>query len=178
MPSTKMLAINTAAKSARQLASDQIPTAAVSGPVDAIPSAVAGPSAAARGSASSDAANLNDNDNHSDGELDPMSPRDNTGESMPIPDIPVVDGAGGLPISGTGENACIKFQLIPISETPGRPAIGEVIERSLKEKDVIKLGRQVIRDGQATIKGNKKATEMDVWFTSKVPFSSLFERWN
>ena len=174
MPSTKVLAINTAAKSARQLASDQIPTAAVSGPVDAIPNAVAGPSAAAN----SNAANLNNNDNHSDGELDAMSPRDNTGESMPIPDIPVVEGTGGLPISGTGEDACIKFQLIPISETPGRPAIGEVIERSLKEKDVIKLGRQVIRDGQATIKGNKKATEMDVWFTSKVPLSTLFERWN
>jgi hypothetical protein len=94
-------------------------------------------------------------------------------ESLFFPVIPVVEGAGGLPISGEGENSFIKFQLIPISETPGKSAVGEVTERSLKEKDTIKIGRQVIKDGQATIKGNKKATEQDIWFTSKV-FNSIY----
>ncbi|KAJ3345761.1 hypothetical protein HDU91_007248 [Kappamyces sp. JEL0680] len=75
---------------------------------------------------------------------------------------------GGLPTTGAGEDACIKFQLIPISETPGKAAVGEVVERRLKERDIIKVGRQVVRDGQATIKGSKKATELDIWFSSKV----------
>ena len=92
----------------------------------------------------------------------------NNGEEIIIPDPPVANGAGWLPVSGSGENACIKFQLSPISLTLGRSSIGEVLERCLKEKDIIKIGRQVIRDGQATIRGNKKATEQDIWFTSKV----------
>ncbi|KAJ3304041.1 hypothetical protein HDV03_003155 [Kappamyces sp. JEL0829] len=84
---------------------------------------------------------------------------------------------GGLPTTGAGEDACIKFQLIPISETPGKAAVGEVVERRLKERDIIKVGRQVVRDGQATIKGSKKATELDVWFSSKVVSRLHAEIW-
>jgi hypothetical protein len=89
----------------------------------------------------------------------------------------VVEEHGGLPTSGTGEEMYVRFQLIPISDTPGKAAVGEVVERRLKEKDTIKLGRQVVRDGQATIKGNKKATELDVWFSSKVVSRLHAEIW-
>jgi hypothetical protein len=88
-----------------------------------------------------------------------------------------VEEHGGLPTSGTGEEMFVRFQLIPISDTPGKAAVGEVVERKLKEKDTIKLGRQVVRDGQATIKGNKKATELDVWFSSKVVSRLHAEIW-
>ncbi len=80
-------------------------------------------------------------------------------------------------VQGTGENAFVKFQLIPISQTEGRAAVGEVVERQLKEGQVMKLGRQVMKDGQATIKGDKKATEIDVWFTSKVVSRLHAEIW-
>lgn len=92
-------------------------------------------------------------------------------------DSAVSDQHGGLPTSGSGEETFVRFQLIPISETPGKAAVGEVVERKLKEKDTIKLGRQVVRDGQATIKGNKKATELDVWFSSKVVSRLHAEIW-
>jgi hypothetical protein len=80
-------------------------------------------------------------------------------------------------IQGSGENAFVKFQLIPVSITEGKSAVGEVVERKLKEGQIMKLGRQVIKDGQATIKGNKKATEVDCWFTSKVVSRLHAEIW-
>jgi pSer/pThr/pTyr-binding forkhead associated (FHA) protein len=80
-------------------------------------------------------------------------------------------------LQGSGENAFVKFQLIPVSITEGKSAVGEVVERKLKEGQVMKLGRQVIKDGQATIKGNKKATEIDCWFTSKVVSRLHAEIW-
>ncbi|KAI8895536.1 hypothetical protein BC833DRAFT_600936 [Globomyces pollinis-pini] len=82
-----------------------------------------------------------------------------------------------LPVTGTGDDAFVKFQLIPISETPGKSAIGTVLERKLKLGETIKIGRQIVRDGQATIKGNKKATDIDIWFTSKVVSRLHAEIW-
>ncbi|KAJ3258256.1 hypothetical protein HK103_003737 [Boothiomyces macroporosus] len=75
------------------------------------------------------------------------------------------------------ENAFLRFQLIPISETPGKAAIGEVLERKIKTGQTIKIGRQIVRDGQTTVKGNKKATEIDIWFTSKVVSRLHAEIW-
>ncbi|KAJ3319973.1 hypothetical protein HDV06_005791 [Boothiomyces sp. JEL0866] len=75
------------------------------------------------------------------------------------------------------ENALLRFQLIPISETPGKAAIGEVLERKIKTGQTIKIGRQIVRDGQTTVKGNKKATEIDIWFTSKVVSRLHAEIW-
>lgn len=88
-----------------------------------------------------------------------------------------VDGLEALPTSGTGDDVVVKFQLIPISELHGKPAVGEVVERCLKERETIKIGRQVVRDGQATIKGTRKATELDVWFISKVVSRLHAEIW-
>jgi hypothetical protein len=82
-----------------------------------------------------------------------------------------------LPSQRSGPNAVVRFQLIPISETPGKAAVGEVVERKLKEGELMKLGRQIIKDGQAIIKGNKKATELDVWFVSKVVSRLHAEIW-
>jgi hypothetical protein len=97
-------------------------------------------------------------------------------QETPIAAIPEVVQAG-IQLTGTGENAHVKFQLIPISEIPGKAAVGEVVERKLKEGQIMKLGRQVIKDGQATIKGTKKATEVDVWFISKVVSRLHAEIW-
>lgn len=93
------------------------------------------------------------------------------------PTTPVSNSAEPLQLTGPVENQFVRFQLIPISETPGRPAIGSVCERKLKVGETIKIGRQVVRDGQATIKGNKKATELDIWFTSKVVSRLHAEIW-
>lgn len=72
----------------------------------------------------------------------------------------------------------VKFQLIPISEVAGRNAVGEVVERVLKDGEVMKLGRLIVRDGQTTIKGKKPATEIDTWFTSKVVSRLHAEIWS
>lgn len=71
----------------------------------------------------------------------------------------------------------VKFQLIPISDTPGRHAVGEVVERRLGDGRMMQLGRQVVKDGQPVVKGNKKSTEVDVWFTSKVVSRLHAEMW-
>ena len=75
-------------------------------------------------------------------------------------------------------NTAVKFQLIPISEVAGRNAVGEVVERILKDGEVMKLGRLIVRDGQTTIKGKKPATEIDSWFTSKVVSRLHAEIWS
>jgi hypothetical protein len=82
-----------------------------------------------------------------------------------------------ISLTGEGENAYVKFQLIPISETPGKSAVGDVAERKLVVGDVMKLGRMFMRDGQATINGTKAATEIDVWFQSKVVSRLHAEIW-
>lgn len=52
-----------------------------------------------------------------------------------LPDVPP------LPVIGTGDDAFIKFQLIPISEVWGKTAVGEVVERKLKEGSTIKVAK-------------------------------------
>ncbi|KAI8998295.1 hypothetical protein BC832DRAFT_595126 [Gaertneriomyces semiglobifer] len=72
----------------------------------------------------------------------------------------------------------ITIQLIPFSETPGRPALGEVVERKLKDGQLVRIGRQVVRDGQPSVaKGQKQPTENDIWFTSKVVSRNHSEMW-
>jgi hypothetical protein len=71
----------------------------------------------------------------------------------------------------------IKFQLIPISDIPGRNAVGEVVERTLTEGKHMRIGRQINKDGQISIKGNKKSTDVDCWFTSKVVSRLHCELW-
>lgn len=71
----------------------------------------------------------------------------------------------------------VRFQLIPFSDIPNRAPVGEVIERRIKEGQVIRIGRQIVRDGQPIVKGNKQATDIDIWFTSKVVSRLHAEMW-
>ena len=71
----------------------------------------------------------------------------------------------------------IQFQLIPASENPTKPALGEVIERIIKEGVVLAIGRLVLKDGQQSTKGNKPQGEDDIWFNSKVVSRSHAELW-
>ncbi|KAH6598954.1 hypothetical protein BASA50_003461 [Batrachochytrium salamandrivorans] len=79
-----------------------------------------------------------------------------------------------------GSNSPLRFQLIPVSDTPGRPVIGEVLERAVKQGSIISIGRQVMRDGQpviASTRGNRTPTSCDVWFVSKVVSRLHAEMW-
>lgn len=71
----------------------------------------------------------------------------------------------------------IQFQLIPVSDNPDKPAIGEVIERKIVEGVILSIGRQVIKDGQPVIKGNKASSEDNIWFNSKVVSRTHAELW-
>ncbi|KAI8925376.1 hypothetical protein BC831DRAFT_512568 [Entophlyctis helioformis] len=85
-----------------------------------------------------------------------------TSMAPPLPQVPEV----------------IKFQLIPVSDQADRPAVGDVIERSLKEGQCLRIGRQVVRDGQPAAPPKGKApTDVDVWFSSKVVSRTHAEMW-
>jgi pSer/pThr/pTyr-binding forkhead associated (FHA) protein len=71
----------------------------------------------------------------------------------------------------------IQFQLIPVSESPTKPAIGEVIDRSIQEGVTLTIGRQVIKDGQPVIKGNKQQSQDNIWLNSKVVSRTHAELW-
>lgn len=90
-------------------------------------------------------------------------------EPNSAPDNP----SSNLPTAGD----TIQFQLIPFSDTKDRPALGEVIERKLKDGTSIRIGRQVIRDGQPTVAKGKHSTENDIWFSSKVVSRVHAEMW-
>lgn len=70
----------------------------------------------------------------------------------------------------------VQLQLIPVSEIPNKPTIGDVIERSLQEGVILSIGRQVIKDGQQVIKG-KQNSEDNIWFNSKVVSRNHAELW-
>lgn len=73
-------------------------------------------------------------------------------------------------------NSSVHFQFIPIN-LPGRLALFESIERTLAEGIIVKIGRQIQKNGQLTIKGNKIATDYDIWFTSQVISRLHCEMW-
>ncbi|TPX61978.1 hypothetical protein SpCBS45565_g07127 [Spizellomyces sp. 'palustris'] len=72
----------------------------------------------------------------------------------------------------------IHIQLIPHSDTPGRPVLGDVVERKFEEGMRVRIGRQVIRDGLPTVmKGSKPPTDNDIWYSSKVVSRNHAEMW-
>jgi pSer/pThr/pTyr-binding forkhead associated (FHA) protein len=71
----------------------------------------------------------------------------------------------------------VAIQLVPHSDSPAQPPIGEVVERKLKEGRILKIGRQVMRDGQPVMRGNKVLLEDDIWFVSKVVSRIHAELW-
>ena len=71
----------------------------------------------------------------------------------------------------------IKFQLIPVSQDPNQPAVGEVVERKISEGIILSIGRLVIKDGQQITKGNKALNEEHIWFNSKVVSRTHAEVW-
>ncbi|KAJ8331769.1 hypothetical protein QVD99_002016 [Batrachochytrium dendrobatidis] len=77
-------------------------------------------------------------------------------------------------------DGCLRFRLIPVSDTPGRPVVGDVLERSVKEGVTLRIGRQVVRDGQpiaTNSRGNRAPTDSDIWFISKVVSRIHAEMW-
>ncbi|KAI9197404.1 uncharacterized protein BJ171DRAFT_570793 [Polychytrium aggregatum] len=73
----------------------------------------------------------------------------------------------------------IHIQLIPYNPDPTKAAPSiDIIERKLKDGSILRIGRQVIRDGQATGKQGKNSEGMDVWFTSKVVSRNHAEIWS
>lgn len=74
----------------------------------------------------------------------------------------------GLELIKTSDS--IKFQLIPISFTPGKSAVGEVAERTIKETQKIRMGRKAAGE-------NKRETELDIWYSSKVVSRAHCEMW-
>ncbi|KAI9095578.1 hypothetical protein DFS34DRAFT_626469 [Phlyctochytrium arcticum] len=92
--------------------------------------------------------------------------------SLTQPDTP--EGSSSL----QPEAGIIHIQLIPHSDTVGRPALGDVVERKFEEGMRVRIGRQVIRDGQPTIaKGSKPPTDNDIWYASKVVSRIHAEMW-
>ncbi|KAJ3153406.1 hypothetical protein HDU86_005236 [Geranomyces michiganensis] len=82
------------------------------------------------------------------------------------------------PGSAQTDPGAIRLQLIPHSDVQGRPALGDVVERTFKEGSVVRIGRQVIKDGQPTVlKGQKVPQENDIWFASKVVSRNHAEMW-
>ncbi|KAJ3168396.1 hypothetical protein HDU87_001160 [Geranomyces variabilis] len=82
------------------------------------------------------------------------------------------------PGSAQTDPGAIRLQLIPHSDVQGRPALGDVVERTFKEGSIVRIGRQVIKDGQPTVlKGQKVPQENDIWFASKVVSRNHAEMW-
>ncbi|KAJ3267469.1 hypothetical protein HK104_005867, partial [Borealophlyctis nickersoniae] len=76
----------------------------------------------------------------------------------------------------------IPIRLIPYSETPAK-FIGEPVERVLKDGHPVRIGRQVVKEGQHVNPPPKhgisaaKGGEQDVWFVSKVVSRNHAEMW-
>lgn len=73
----------------------------------------------------------------------------------------------------------LRFQLIPIGESIERGSVGDVIERSIREGMIIRMGRLVSKDGIATSKSARtvKTAEIDIWYPSKVVSRLHAEMW-
>ena len=81
------------------------------------------------------------------------------------------------PIEKAHPQTEIQIQLIPFSDVPNRPVTGEVAERKMKEGQIIRIGRQVVRDGQPVMRGNRVLREDDIWYMSKVVSRIHAEMW-
>ncbi|KAJ3050198.1 hypothetical protein HK097_008833, partial [Rhizophlyctis rosea] len=83
--------------------------------------------------------------------------------------------------SGGGEG--IHLQLLPIADESGGRAIGEVVDRTLTEGTPLRIGRQVIKEGQTITPQPKhgispaKGGDKDIWFMSKVVSRNHAEIW-
>jgi hypothetical protein len=79
------------------------------------------------------------------------------------------------------ERPSVHFQLVPYHEDPAYINKSlTLVERTLEESKVIRLGRQVLRDGQPVPPPNAKPgkpSDLDVWFTSKVVSRHHAELW-
>lgn len=80
-------------------------------------------------------------------------------------------------VTPPAEPSSVSVQLVPYSDSTAQPPIGEVVERKLKEGRILKIGRQVMRDGQPVMRGNKVLLEEDIWFVSKVVSRIHAELW-
>lgn len=69
----------------------------------------------------------------------------------------------------------ISFQLIPHSEGGHPPLSVPLIQRTLREAVILKVGRQVIKDGQLQTKANDHG--LDIFFLSKVVSRIHAEMW-
>ncbi|KAJ3123022.1 hypothetical protein HK098_002278 [Nowakowskiella sp. JEL0407] len=73
----------------------------------------------------------------------------------------------------------VHLQLLPHTENPDhKPTLKELIDRKLKEGTPIRIGRQVIKDGQVQGRAaNPILSASDIWFTSKVVSRNHAEMW-
>ena len=71
----------------------------------------------------------------------------------------------------------ITFNLIPFTESEKPRGNLESIERKLKMGQVLKIGRKIVHNGVVSVKGNKKTTDLDIWFVSKVVSRLHAEIW-
>ncbi|KAJ1528234.1 hypothetical protein HK096_010183, partial [Nowakowskiella sp. JEL0078] len=78
------------------------------------------------------------------------------------------------PFSGT-----VHIQLMPHSENQDiKPNLKEVIDRKIKEGQPVRIGRQVIKEGQPQGRAaNPLLQGSDVWLTSKVVSRNHAEMW-
>jgi pSer/pThr/pTyr-binding forkhead associated (FHA) protein len=94
-------------------------------------------------------------------------------ESLPVGDSTETKSTGSNQQIGPS----ISFQLIPFSDIPSKPPLGEVVERTIKEGQILRIGRQVFRDGQPVMRGTKILGDEDIWFVSKVVSRIHAELW-
>ncbi|KAJ3034784.1 hypothetical protein HDV00_004646 [Rhizophlyctis rosea] len=77
----------------------------------------------------------------------------------------------------------IHLQLVPVADESGGRPIGEVVDRTLKEGTPLRIGRQVVKEGQTITPQPKhgispaKAGDQDIWFMSKVVSRNHAEVW-
>ncbi|KAJ3329998.1 hypothetical protein HDU76_006688 [Blyttiomyces sp. JEL0837] len=75
----------------------------------------------------------------------------------------------------------VQIQLIPYNEDPAAPPNPtiQLAERKFKEGMIIRIGRQVVKDGQPVPRPNGKPdnVDLDVWYNSKVVSRSHAEMW-
>ncbi|RKO84770.1 hypothetical protein BDK51DRAFT_26714, partial [Blyttiomyces helicus] len=104
----------------------------------------------------------------------PSAPTDSTPAATPTP--PTAAATTTTPAA----DGPLRIQLIPHSDVPGRPPLGEIIERRFDEGLIVRIGRQVLRDGQPAPKPGAKVkpiADSDVWYTSKVVSRNHAEMW-
>ncbi len=69
----------------------------------------------------------------------------------------------------------VDITLLPYAEVGLPPASLQTVDRVLQEGIILKIGRQVIKDGQVQTKTN--AHGLDIWYASKVISRTHAELW-